>query len=97
MNILKKIIMIKDVISFSFFSDINYFHCVRIVELLKETEAGKRNIFGGYSSKRMKVSEQEFENKIIAQTCCSIAPLFIDKSFWSYCRDQCRISEGLIN
>uniref|UniRef100_T1J0H5 Aminopeptidase N n=1 Tax=Strigamia maritima TaxID=126957 RepID=T1J0H5_STRMM len=33
---------------------INYFHCVRIVELLKETESASRNIFGSYSSKRMK-------------------------------------------
>lgn len=33
---------------------INYFHCVRIVELLKDTESSTRNIFGGYSSKRMK-------------------------------------------
>ncbi|XP_002732101.1 CDK5 regulatory subunit-associated protein 3-like [Saccoglossus kowalevskii] len=33
---------------------INYFHCCRIVELLKETEAGSKNIFGYYSSTRMK-------------------------------------------
>ncbi|XP_064646845.1 CDK5 regulatory subunit-associated protein 3-like [Lineus longissimus] len=33
---------------------INYFHCLRIVELLKETEAGSKNIFGRYSSQRMK-------------------------------------------
>ncbi|XP_077984097.1 CDK5 regulatory subunit-associated protein 3-like isoform X2 [Glandiceps talaboti] len=33
---------------------INYFHCRRIVELLKETEAGTKNIFGYYSSTRMK-------------------------------------------
>lgn len=33
---------------------INYFHCVRIVELLKETDSGKRNIFGQYSSQKMK-------------------------------------------
>lgn len=34
--------------------DINYFHCLRIVELLKETESSTKNIFGTYSSKRMK-------------------------------------------
>ncbi|KJE96583.1 hypothetical protein CAOG_06886 [Capsaspora owczarzaki ATCC 30864] len=35
-------------------SFINYFHCVRIVELLKVSESGSKNIFGQYSSKRMK-------------------------------------------
>ena len=39
-------------------SDINYFHCLRIVELLKETEFGTKNIFGRYSSRRMKVRMQ---------------------------------------
>ena len=38
------------------FTDINYFHCIRIVELLKISESATKNIFGGYSSKRMKVS-----------------------------------------
>ncbi|XP_014666357.1 PREDICTED: CDK5 regulatory subunit-associated protein 3-like isoform X3 [Priapulus caudatus] len=33
---------------------INYFHCIKIVELLRETEAGTKNIFGSYSSQRMK-------------------------------------------
>ena len=33
---------------------INYFHCLRILELLKETEADTKNIFGWYSSQRMK-------------------------------------------
>ena len=37
------------------FLDINYFHCVKIVELLKISESATRNIFGRYSSKRMKV------------------------------------------
>lgn len=36
-------------------TDINYFHCIRIVELLKVSESATKNIFGGYSSKRMKV------------------------------------------
>ena len=38
------------------FTDINYFHCIGIVELLKISESATKNIFGGYSSKRMKVS-----------------------------------------
>lgn len=33
---------------------INYFHCLRIVELLKDTEASTKNMFGRYSSQRMK-------------------------------------------
>ncbi|ODN00152.1 CDK5 regulatory subunit-associated protein 3 [Orchesella cincta] len=35
-------------------SPINYFHCVRIVEVLKETEADSKNFLGMYGSKRMK-------------------------------------------
>ena len=34
--------------------DIDYYHCKRIVEILKETEADSKNIFGFYSSQRMK-------------------------------------------
>ncbi|MBN3278401.1 CK5P3 protein, partial [Polyodon spathula] len=37
-------------------SYIHYFHCLRIVEILKGTEATSKNIFGRYSSQRMKVS-----------------------------------------
>ncbi|XP_054751949.2 CDK5 regulatory subunit-associated protein 3-like [Lytechinus pictus] len=33
---------------------INYFHCLRIVELLKVSEESSKNIFGYYSSQRMK-------------------------------------------
>lgn len=33
---------------------INYFHCLKIIGILKETEADTKNIFGGYSSQRMK-------------------------------------------
>ncbi|XP_071824938.1 CDK5 regulatory subunit-associated protein 3-like [Apostichopus japonicus] len=33
---------------------INYFHCLRILELLKVSESGSKNIFGYYSSQRMK-------------------------------------------
>lgn len=35
-------------------SYIHYFHCLRIVEILKGTEASSKNIFGRYSSQRMK-------------------------------------------
>ncbi|XP_016046740.2 CDK5 regulatory subunit-associated protein 3 isoform X2 [Erinaceus europaeus] len=35
-------------------SYIHYFHCLRIVGLLKGTEASTKNIFGRYSSQRMK-------------------------------------------
>nr|XP_018907378.1 PREDICTED: CDK5 regulatory subunit-associated protein 3 [Bemisia tabaci] len=33
---------------------INYFHCLRIIEILKETEADTKSFFGSYGSKRMK-------------------------------------------
>ena len=33
---------------------INYFNCLQIVEILKETEKSSKNIFGMYSSQRMK-------------------------------------------
>lgn len=34
---------------------INYFHCKKIIELLKkDAESGKKNVFGQYSSQRMK-------------------------------------------
>lgn len=36
------------------FADINYFHCLKIIEILKETEANTKNIFGSYRSQRMK-------------------------------------------
>ncbi|XP_077482809.1 CDK5 regulatory subunit-associated protein 3 isoform X1 [Stigmatopora argus] len=42
---------IKQLISGSY---IHYFHCLRIVELLKGTEESTKNIFGKYSSQRMK-------------------------------------------
>lgn len=35
-------------------SHINYFHCVKIVDILKETEADSKNLFGRYGSQRMK-------------------------------------------
>lgn len=33
---------------------INYFHCVRIIEVLKETEKDSKNFLGMYGSQRMK-------------------------------------------
>lgn len=33
---------------------INYFHCQKIIEILKETEANSKNFFGSYGSQRMK-------------------------------------------
>uniref|UniRef100_A0A182ITW4 Uncharacterized protein n=1 Tax=Anopheles atroparvus TaxID=41427 RepID=A0A182ITW4_ANOAO len=33
---------------------INYFHCQRIVDILKTTEADSKNVFGRYGSQRMK-------------------------------------------
>jgi hypothetical protein len=35
-------------------TDIDYFVCQKIVEILKETEVNSKNIFGFYSSQRMK-------------------------------------------
>ncbi|XP_035441293.1 CDK5RAP3-like protein [Spodoptera frugiperda] len=35
-------------------SYINYFHCLKIIEILKETEADSKNLFGRYGSQRMK-------------------------------------------
>ncbi|KAJ8264660.1 hypothetical protein GJAV_G00152230 [Gymnothorax javanicus] len=42
---------IKQLLSGSY---IHYFHCQRIIEILKGTEASSKNIFGRYSSQRMK-------------------------------------------
>ncbi|XP_037948240.1 CDK5RAP3-like protein [Teleopsis dalmanni] len=35
-------------------TNINYFHCKQIVEILTETEKGTKNVFGSYGSQRMK-------------------------------------------
>ncbi|XP_061764113.1 CDK5 regulatory subunit-associated protein 3 isoform X2 [Nerophis ophidion] len=60
---------IKQLLSGSY---IHYFHCLRIVEILKGTEASSKNIFGRYSSQRMKdwqeiVSLYEAENIYLAE------------------------------
>ncbi|XP_073346202.1 CDK5 regulatory subunit-associated protein 3 isoform X1 [Pagrus major] len=53
-------------------SYIHYFHCLRIVEILRGTEASSKNIFGRYSSQRMKdwqeiVSLYEADNIYLAE------------------------------
>lgn len=60
---------IKQLLSGSY---IHYFHCLRIVEILKGTEASSKNIFGRYSSQRMKdwqeiVSLYEADNLYLAE------------------------------
>jgi len=39
-------------------ANINYFTCLRIVEILKETESNSKNFFGSYGSQRMKDWQQ---------------------------------------
>lgn len=38
----------------TFYSELNYFTCLKLVEILKVTEADTKNLFGSYSSQRMK-------------------------------------------
>nr|CAG4650229.1 EOG090X07S9 [Sida crystallina] len=52
---------------------INYFHCLQIVEILKETEADTRSLFGRYGSQRMKdwlevVKLYETQNVFLAES-----------------------------
>nr|XP_057924425.1 CDK5 regulatory subunit-associated protein 3 isoform X1 [Doryrhamphus excisus] len=66
---------IKQLLSGSY---IHYFHCLRIVEILKGTEASSKNIFGRYSSQRMKdwqeiVSLYEAENIYVAEVASLLA------------------------
>lgn len=51
---------------------INYFHCIKIVDILKETEKDSKNIFGRYGSQRMKdwqdiIGAYEKENIYLAE------------------------------
>uniref|UniRef100_A0A8C7FJ84 CDK5 regulatory subunit associated protein 3 n=1 Tax=Oncorhynchus kisutch TaxID=8019 RepID=A0A8C7FJ84_ONCKI len=60
---------IKELLSGSY---IHYFHCLRIVDILRGTEASSKNIFGRYSSQRMKdwqeiVSLYEADNVYLAE------------------------------
>lgn len=43
-----------EIICLQTFADINYYHCQQIIEILKETEADTRSLFGRYGSQRMK-------------------------------------------
>ncbi|NWR81035.1 CK5P3 protein, partial [Centropus unirufus] len=57
---------------------LHYFHCLRIVEILKGTEASTKNLFGRYSSQRMKdwqeiVSLYEKENTYLAELASLLA------------------------
>lgn len=60
-------------------SYINYFHCQRIVELLKQTDDGaKKNIFGQYSSQRLKdwleiIKQYEKEGIYLAEAAQMLA------------------------
>lgn len=52
--------------------DINYFHCQQIIEILKTTEKDSKNIFGSYTSQRMKdwnqvLKSYEKDNLFIAE------------------------------
>ncbi|KAJ3662318.1 hypothetical protein Zmor_006673 [Zophobas morio] len=51
---------------------INYFHCLKIIDILKETEADTKNLFGRYGSQRMKdwqniVSSYQKDNIYLAE------------------------------
>lgn len=57
---------------------INYFHCQKIIEILKETEADTKNLFGRYGSKRMKdwldvVKNYERDNLYLAEAAQMLA------------------------
>ncbi|KAL1518236.1 hypothetical protein ABEB36_001889 [Hypothenemus hampei] len=44
----------EDIVKLVIGQHINYFHCLKITEILKETEKDSKNIFGMYGSQRMK-------------------------------------------
>lgn len=54
---------------------INYFHCLKIVDILKETEKDTKNIFGRYGSQRMKdwqdvIASYQNDNVYLAEVGC---------------------------
>ncbi|XP_009893695.1 PREDICTED: CDK5 regulatory subunit-associated protein 3, partial [Charadrius vociferus] len=60
---------------------LHYFHCLRIVEILKGTEASTKNLFGRYSSQRMKdwqeiVSLYEKENTYLGKAALAAGRLW---------------------
>lgn len=82
---------VKCVSSFFFFLlDINYFHCLRILELLKVSESGSKNIFGYYSSQRMKVSSGQQCQKTLHNSELFIVILRIKKrrKIWSQFKNE---------
>ncbi|XP_050404822.2 CDK5 regulatory subunit-associated protein 3 [Patella vulgata] len=44
---------VKEVTALTEGTYLNYFHCLKIVELLQATDSGKKNVFGQYSSQKM--------------------------------------------
>ncbi|KAF6212088.1 hypothetical protein GE061_012608 [Apolygus lucorum] len=44
----------RDIVTLLSGTYIHYFHCLKIIAILKETEADSKNIFGSYTSQRMK-------------------------------------------
>mgnify|MGYP002715740999 CR=1 FL=1 len=51
-NFFNKISFLK--IFYKIILDINYYHCKKIIDILKETEINSKNLFGQYTSQRMK-------------------------------------------
>lgn len=56
---------------------INYFHCLKIVDILKETEKDSKNIFGRYGSQRMKdwqdiIASYQNDNVYLAEVSFSL-------------------------
>ena len=41
------------------FLGINYFHCLKVLETLKDVEGGQKSIFGQYTSQRVKVMSHD--------------------------------------
>jgi len=58
------------------FLDINYFYCKRIIEILKETEADTKNLFGSYGSQRMKdwleIEKLYLKNNLYLAEACDL-------------------------
>ena len=59
-------------------SNINYFHCLKIVDILKDTEKDSKNFFGSYGSQRMKDWQQivkmyESDNIYLAEAASVIS------------------------
>ena len=66
-------------------SGINYFHCREIVEILRETEKDTKNLFGHYSSQRMKDWQVSFS---VAARSTSEDELKVDKLLFIHAVDR---------